>query len=226
MLTVTNACKQFGATQVLNNINLTLESNSILGLSGPSGSGKSTFLRCIQQLEVLSSGAINVEGTCGFMFQDFQLFPHMTVLKNLVYAPGLHHKTKNHHEEAIRLLATLGIADKADAYPHQLSGGQKQRVALARSLMMKPTLLLCDEPTSGLDPAMIEDVLCLLKKVNAMGVTMIIASHDLAFLTRITDRLLVLKGGVLIADLKPEELEHPVHYIKHILSGVDNDRSN
>lgn len=226
MLTVTNACKQFGATQVLNNINLTLESNSILGLSGPSGSGKSTFLRCIQQLEVLSSGAINVEGTCGFMFQDFQLFPHMTVLKNLVYAPGLYHKTKNHHEEAISLLATLGIADKADAYPHQLSGGQKQRVALARSLMMKPTLLLCDEPTSGLDPAMIEDVLCLLKKVNAMGVTMIIASHDLAFLTRITDRLLVLKGGVLIADLKPEELEHPVHYIKHILSGVDNDRSN
>lgn len=226
MLTVTNACKQFGATQVLNNINLTLESNSILGLSGPSGSGKSTFLRCIQQLEVLSSGAINVEGTCGFMFQDFQLFPHMTVLKNLVYAPGLHHKIKNHHEEAISLLATLGIADKADAYPHQLSGGQKQRVALARSLMMKPTLLLCDEPTSGLDPAMIEDVLCLLKKVNAMGVTMIIASHDLAFLTRITDRLLVLKGGVLIADLKPEELDHPVHYIKHILSGVDNDRSN
>jgi polar amino acid transport system ATP-binding protein len=226
MLTVTNACKQFGATQVLNNINLTLESNSIIGLSGPSGSGKSTFLRCIQQLEVLSSGAINVEGTCGFMFQDFQLFPHMTVLKNLVYAPGLHHKTKNHHEEAISLLATLGIADKADAYPHQLSGGQKQRVALARSLMMKPTLLLCDEPTSGLDPAMIEDVLCLLKKVNTMGVTMIIASHDLAFLTRITDRLLVLKGGVLIADLKPEELEHPVHYVKHILSGVDNDRSS
>lgn len=226
MLTVTNACKQFGGTQVLNNINLNLEPNSILGLSGPSGSGKSTFLRCIQQLEVLNSGTIHVEGTCGFMFQDFQLFPHMTVLKNLIYAPGLHNKTSNHHEEAMSLLVTLGIADKADVYPHQLSGGQKQRVALARSLMMKPALLLCDEPTSGLDPAMIDDVLCLLKKVNAMGVTMVIASHDLTFLTRITDRLLVLKGGVLIAGLKPQELEHPVHYIKHILLGVDNDRGN
>ncbi|WP_298624927.1 amino acid ABC transporter ATP-binding protein [uncultured Legionella sp.] len=226
MLTVTKACKQFGETVVLHHINLHLEPNTILGLAGPSGSGKSTFLRCIQQLDSLSSGVIHVDGACGFMFQDFQLFPHMTVLKNLIYAPGLHQKNKSHHEEATSLLEALGIADKADAYPHQLSGGQKQRVALARSLMMKPALLLCDEPTSGLDPAMTEDVLCLLKKVNAMGVTMIITSHDLEFLTRITDRLLVLKDGALVADINPAELEHPVHHMKHILSGVNDDSRN
>ncbi len=226
MLTVINACKQFGETQVLNNLNLHLSSNSILGLSGPSGSGKSTFLRCIQQLEALSSGAIHVGGSCGFMFQDFQLFPHMTVLDNLVYAPGLHDKHTNHQGDAMSLLATLGIADKANVYPYQLSGGQKQRVALARSLMMKPSLLLCDEPTSGLDSAMIEDVFCLLKSVNAMGVAMVIASHDLSFLTRIADRFLILKGGHLLADLNPKELQQPVYHIKNILSGVDDDRRN
>ncbi|KTD52937.1 amino acid ABC transporter ATP-binding protein [Legionella quateirensis] len=226
MLTIANACKQFGFTQVLNNINLQVKEHTILGLSGPSGSGKSTLLRCIQKLEHLNSGAIHIEGNSGFMFQDFQLFPHMTVLKNLTYAPGLHNKAQNHQAQAMHLLDTLGIADKAGEYPFQLSGGQKQRVALARSLMMQPAVLLCDEPTSGLDSIMIEEVIMLLKKVNNMGVTMIIASHDLAFLTQLTDRLVVLKNGRLIADIKPRELEHPIHYVKQTLAGVDYEASN
>ncbi|MDP1614520.1 MAG: ATP-binding cassette domain-containing protein, partial [Methylococcales bacterium] len=227
-------------------INLDLEPNTILGLAGPSGSGKSTLLRCIQQLESLSSGIIEVTGKSGFMFQDFQLFPHMTVLKNLTYAPRLHLKTMNKknlsahrnstdglpdslediQEQALSLLTALGIADKAQCLPHQLSGGQKQRVALARSLMMHPSLLLCDEPTSGLDSAMIEEIIVLLQSVKAMGVTMVIASHDLTFLTRIADRLVVLKGGALIADLTPAEVANPIHYLKQKLSGADYEPQN
>lgn len=221
MLTIADACKQFGPTKVLSHINLNLESHQILGLSGPSGSGKSTLLRCIQKLEVLSSGHIEVTGQSGFMFQDFQLFPHMTVLKNLIYAPKLRDKNSNHEQTAMKLLQQLGISDKAKSYPHQLSGGQKQRVALARSLMMQPALLLCDEPTSGLDAAMIEEVIFLLKSIKDMGVTMIIASHDLSFLTRIADRLILLKGGNLIADIKPREFDQPIQYLKQKLSGVD-----
>lgn len=236
MLHIANASKHFGLTPVLNNINLILEPHQILGLAGPSGSGKSTLLRCIQQLEILDSGTITVAGKSGFMFQDFQLFPHMTVLKNLIYAPKLRLKALKQandnslpenltqiQERAFNLLETLGIADKASCLPEQLSGGQKQRVALARSLMMSPSLLLCDEPTSGLDPAMIEEVVVLLKSIKTMGITMIIASHDLAFLTQIADRLVVLKGGQLIADIKPADIAHPIHYVKQKLSGVDYD---
>jgi polar amino acid transport system ATP-binding protein len=249
MLHIANASKYFGSTPVLNKLNLDLETNTILGLAGPSGSGKSTLLRCIQQLEVLSAGTIKVDGKSGFMFQDFQLFPHMTVLKNLTYAPKLRLKTMDKakktfsasdnkpsdglpdnlediQEQTQSLLTALGIADKAQHFPHQLSGGQKQRVALARSLMMHPSLLLCDEPTSGLDPAMIEEIIVLLQSVKAMGVTMVIASHDLNFLTRIADRLIVLKGGELIADLNPADVEHPIHYLKQKLSGADYDPQN
>ena len=249
MLHIANASKYFGSTPILNKLNLDLEPNTILGLAGPSGSGKSTLLRCIQQLEVLSSGTIKVAGKSGFMFQDFQLFPHMTVLKNLTYAPKLRLKAmnagkKNHslpgnnstdglpdslegiQEQALNLLTALGIADKLQCFPHQLSGGQKQRVALARSLMMHPSLLLCDEPTSGLDPAMIEEIIVLLQSVKAMGVTMVIASHDLTFITRVADRLVVLKGGELIADLNPTDVEQPIHYLKQKLSGADYDPQN
>lgn len=148
------------------------------------------------------------------MFQDFQLFPHMTVLQNLVYAPGLQNKTINHEEQANALLKDLGISEKAQAYPHQLSGGQKQRVALARSLMMHPNLLLCDEPTSGLDLATIDDVVNLLNSVKALGVSMIIASHDLDFLCKIADRLIVLKDGQLVADVIPKNLANPILNLK------------
>lgn len=214
MLQVNQVSKQFAAMPVLNQVSFTIETQTVVGLAGPSGGGKSTLLRCIQGLESLDSGEINCAGKMGFMFQDFQLFPHMTVLQNLIYAPKLQNKAVNHEESALQLLTSLGIAEKAKAYPEQLSGGQKQRVALARSLMMQPKVLLCDEPTSGLDLATIEDVIHLLNSIKSMGVTMIIASHDLDFLSKMADRIVVLKGGKLVADVKPNELIHPVHDLK------------
>ncbi|CAM3053942.1 ABC transporter ATP-binding protein [Legionella steigerwaltii] len=214
MLAINQASKYFGSLPVLNHISLELQAQTVLGLAGPSGSGKSTLLRCIQQLETLDSGTIEVKGQSGFMFQDFQLFPHMTVMQNLVYAPRLQNKMLQHEEHAHSLLQSLGISDKASAYPHQLSGGQKQRVALARSLMMKPNLLLCDEPTSGLDLATIDEVISLLNSVKSFGVTMVIASHDLDFLSKMSDRLIVLKGGQLVADVVPKELAEPILHLK------------
>lgn len=214
MLQFTNACKKFGNTTVLNKINLTIKANTIVGLAGASGSGKSTLLRCMQQLEPLDNGQLDFAGKSGFMFQDFQLFPHMTVLKNLTYAPMLHQKSLNHVEKAVELLKTLGLANKTQAYPQELSGGQKQRVALARSLMMHPALLLCDEPTSGLDMAAVEDVIALLNTVKEMGVTMVIASHDLEFLTKIAERLVLLKSGHIVADLQIADLNDPLSHLK------------
>lgn len=214
MLQINAASKNFGSTKVLNQINLSIETQSVVGLAGPSGGGKSTLLRCIQGLETLDAGQINVTGKSGFMFQDFQLFPHMTVLENLTYAPKLQNKSINHEEHAQSLLASLNIADKDAAFPQQLSGGQKQRVALARSLMMKPKLLLCDEPTSGLDLATIDEVVSLLNSIKTMGMTMVIASHDLDFLCKMADRIVVLKGGRLVADVKPHQLTQPVYDLK------------
>lgn len=214
MLVINQAYKKFGTLQILNNINLKVDPQTVLGLAGPSGSGKSTLLRSIQQLEMLDSGEIKVVGQSGFMFQDFQLFPHMTVMQNLIYAPRIQNKNSNHEEHAQQLLERLGISDKAWAYPNQLSGGQKQRVALARSLMMKPDLLLCDEPTSGLDLATIDEVIHLLTSVKSFGVTMIIASHDLDFLNKISDRVIILKRGGIVADVVPKELAEPIIHLK------------
>lgn len=204
MLVIHNVCKSFGEQMVLDHVNFSMDSQSVTGLAGPSGGGKSTLLRCLQGLELPDSGSIEYAGKRAFMFQDFQLFPHMSVLNNLIYAPNLHNKTSSYQNKALELLGELGIADKRDAFPGQLSGGQKQRVALARSLMMEPDLLLCDEPTSGLDMAAIDDVIGLLKSVKEnRKLSMIIASHDLSFLTRISDRVVVLKKGSFVADIEP-----------------------
>lgn len=214
MLNIIKACKNFGDIPVLKNISLSVEGNTIIGLAGPSGSGKSTLLRCIQKLESLDSGEIECAGSTGFMFQDFQLFPHMTVLQNLTYAPKLNDASKGHNAQAMAILENLGISDKANVYPHKLSGGQKQRVALARSLMMQPQLLLCDEPTSGLDVATTMDVVALLKSVRDFGVTMIIASHDLDFLTKIADRIVLLKEGEIALDESPKSMQNPIQLLK------------
>ena len=214
MLQVKTLSKTFNDVLVLNQVSLEVEPNTIVGLAGPSGSGKSTLLRCIQQLESPDSGSIAFSGRCGFMFQDFQLFPHMNVLENLIYAPGIFDKTCNHEERAKALLNKLGITDKLLAHPQQLSGGQKQRVAFARSLMMQPDLLLCDEPTSGLDRSAINEVIALLHSVKDLNVTMLIASHDLAFLTQIADRMLVIKQGTFIADFKTKRVTDPISFIQ------------
>jgi polar amino acid transport system ATP-binding protein len=215
ILKLNNITKSFNQIPVLNNINLVVEKNSIVGLAGPSGSGKSTLLRCIQKLETIDSGTIECHSQAGFIFQDFQLFPHMTVLQNLIYAPTIKNRTKNYTTEALAILENLGIADKANNYPRQLSGGQKQRVALARSLIMQPELLLCDEPTSNLDVATILDVVYLLASVKNMGVTMIIASHDLDFLTKIATKIVVLKGGEIVTDINPQILKDPISHLKN-----------
>jgi polar amino acid transport system ATP-binding protein len=222
MLNITDACKKFTQTIVLDHINLSMPTQSILGLAGPSGGGKSTLLRCIQNLEPLDSGTIKVNGEIGFMFQDFQLFPHFNVLKNITYALRFKNKPCDSEQIALDLLNKLGLRDKAMYLPHQLSGGQKQRVALARSLAMKPSLLLCDEPTSGLDSITIDDVIKLLETVKSMGVSMVIASHDLVFLTRVADRIIVLGEGAIVADFNPESVSEPIQYLKTMLTGAFN----
>ena len=214
MLSMHKVSKQYGECTVLNGINLKMSAGSIVGLAGPSGSGKSTLLRCLQKLEPISAGAISGNATTGFMFQDFQLFPHMNVMDNLVYAPRKVLTNQDIAQRAEQLLQTLGLAEKMNAFPSQLSGGQKQRVALARCLMMQPQCLLCDEPTSGLDVATIEDVIQLLKSVHAMGVTMIIASHDLDFLSKIVTRIIVLKKGTIVSDMDMNNQTDPIPLLK------------
>jgi len=214
MLKVNGVGKQFDNQKVLECVSFNVEKSNIMGLAGPSGSGKSTLLRCIQKLETIDGGAIDCDAKTGFMFQDFQLFPHMTVLENLIYAPNIQNKGKNQKKHAKELLQNLGILPKKDNYPGQLSGGQKQRVALARTLMMHPGLLLCDEPTSGLDVATTLDVVSLLESVKDMGITMLIASHDLDFLTKIADKIILLKEGCIICDVAPKSMNNPITYLK------------
>lgn len=214
MLIINNLHKIFQENVILNGINLKINKGSIVGLAGPSGSGKSTLLRIIQGLDNIDTGQIVVKGSLGFMFQDFQLFPHMSVMQNVIYAPSLHNPKQDLSKEALKLLTKLGIDSKADYFPNKLSGGQKQRVALARSLMMNPDLLLCDEPTSGLDVATIDEVVELLKSVCKSNMTMIIASHDLDFLAKIAQRIIVLKNGCIAADINPGETKQPIELLR------------
>lgn len=214
MLKIVNVHKEYAGATVLSDVSLEIKQSIVLGLAGPSGSGKSTLLRCIQGLETITSGFIKLGGKIGFMFQDFQLFPHMSVLQNIIYAPSIHNKNADHKKNAMQLLENLGILDKANHSISMLSGGQKQRVALARSLIMNPDILLCDEPTSGLDVATISDVINLLMSVSSTGVAMVIASHDLDFLTKIADRIVLLKSGQIKADIEPKSMQAPIQYLK------------
>jgi polar amino acid transport system ATP-binding protein len=216
MLKIHKVSKALSNVRILDEVSLDVKKASIFGLAGPSGSGKSTLLRCIQKLETPDSGSIDYSCRVCFMFQDFQLFPHMTVLQNLVYAPTLKDKAnaKEHIDKAKMMLKNLGIESKINDYPRTLSGGQKQRVALARSLMINPDVLLCDEPTSGLDVSTIMDVVSLLKSVNNIGVTIVIASHDLDFLTKISDRIVLLKNGKIAIDIIPSQTPNSVETLK------------
>lgn len=203
MIIIENAFKKFKDTPVIQGVSFNIDKGTILGLAGPSGGGKSTMLRCIQKFDTLDKGKITCLGTTGFMFQDFQLFPHMTVLENLTYAPKL--LGYDVRSRANELLVNLGLESKSNNYPISLSGGQKQRVAFARSLMMNPDIFLCDEPTSGLDVATIEDVVVLLKSLQIT--TMVIASHDLDFLMKITTRIIILNKGKIVKDIETKSTD-------------------
>ena len=226
MIDIENLRKSFGDVEVLKGINLTIKEKEVVVIIGPSGSGKSTLLRCMNYLEEPTSGEVSVDGIVldgeaninkvreevGMVFQRFNLFPHMTVLQNIMLAPiKVRHVAKQEAEETARkLLARVGLADKADAYPSQLSGGQQQRVAIARALAMKPKVMLFVEPTSALDPEMVGEVLDVMRKLAEEGMTMVIVTHEMGFAREVGDRLLFVDDGRIIEQGDPKEVfEHP-----------------
>ena len=226
MIDIENLRKSFCDVEVLKGINLTIKEKEVVVIIGPSGSGKSTLLRCMNYLEEPTSGEVSVDGIVldgeaninkvreevGMVFQRFNLFPHMTVLQNIMLAPiKVRHVAKQEAEAPARtLLARGGLADKADAYPSQLSGGQKQRVAIARALAMKPKVMLFDEPTSALDPEMVGEVLDVMRKLAEEGMTMVIVTHEMGFAREVGDRLLFVDDGRIIEQGDPKEVfEHP-----------------
>ncbi len=212
-----------GEVKALNGVSTDIRRGEVLVVIGPSGSGKSTFLRCLNLLEVPTGGTVTFEGVditdpkvdinihrqkMGMVFQHFNLFPHMTVLKNMTLAPV--HTGKVNKEKATRkaweLLRRVGLEDKADAYPTQLSGGQKQRIAIVRALCMEPEVMLFDEPTSALDPEMVGEVLDVMKELARSGMTMVCVTHEMGFAREVADRVIFMDGGVIVEEGTPEEI--------------------
>ena len=226
MIDIENLHKSFGDAHILKGIDLHIKEKEVVVIIGPSGSGKSTLLRCINFLEVPTEGSIAVDGIVldgetnindvrkevGMVFQRFNLFPHMTVLENIMLAPMKVRKiaAAEAEETAKQLLARVGLADKAASYPAQLSGGQQQRVAIARALAMKPKVMLFDEPTSALDPEMVGEVLDVMKSLAEEGMTMVIVTHEMGFAREVGDRVLFVDGGKILEQGSPEEVfNHP-----------------
>ncbi len=226
-ISVRNLKKSFGSLEVLKDISLEVREGEVVVLIGPSGSGKSTLLRCLNQLEKATSGQIVIDGfdvtdkhtdinkvreNIGMVFQHFNLFNHLNVLKNMTLAP-VHLKTLTKEEaknKAMQLLERVGLSDKAQAYPSQLSGGQKQRVAIARALEMNPDILLFDEPTSALDPEMVGEVLEVMKELARDGMTMMVVTHEIGFAREVASRVIFMEGGYIVEEGTPEEvLDHP-----------------
>lgn len=222
MISVKHLYKSFGHLDVLKDINLEVAEKEVVVIIGPSGSGKSTVLRCINYLEVPTSGQIIVDGLdlsdsknlnearkeVGMVFQRFNLFPHKTVLENITLAPLNVRKIspEEANANARSLLQKVGLADKENAYPEQLSGGQQQRVAIARALAMKPKALLFDEPTSALDPEMVREVLDVMKKLAMEGMTMIVVTHEMGFAREVGDRVIFMDEGMLVEEGTPEQI--------------------
>ena len=208
LLEMKNIKKSFNGVEVLKDISLTVEKGEVLGIIGPSGSGKSTLLRCATNLETPDAGEIHYEGTFGLVFQSFNLFPHMTVIKNIMLAPMKVRKVSKEEAYArgMKLLEKVGLKDKANAMPSQLSGGQQQRVAIARALAMKPKALLFDEPTSALDPEMVHDVLDIMKEVAMEGMTMVVVTHEMGFAKEVGTRVLFVDHGTILEEGTPEEV--------------------
>lgn len=222
MIKLENVHKSFGKNEVLKGIDLHIEKGQVVVIIGPSGSGKSTVLRTMNYLEEPTSGKVIVDGMdlsdksklnevrteVGMVFQNFNLFPHMTVMENLTLAQTKVRKTSSDGAKKIGqiLLDRVGLKDKANAYPDSLSGGQKQRVAIARALAMKPKVMLFDEPTSALDPEMVREVLDVMKSLAEEGMTMVIVTHEMGFAKEVADRVLFVDGGLILEDDTPEKV--------------------
>lgn len=227
MIEVRNLKKSFGKNQVLKGIDADIHKGEVVVVIGPSGSGKSTFLRCLNLLEIPNEGSIVIEGEeitgkkanvnkirqkMGMVFQQFNLFSNMNIMRNMCVAPMTVKKTPKDQAEkrALELLQRVGLEEKAESYPQQLSGGQKQRVAIARALAMDPDIMLFDEPTSALDPEMVGEVLAVMKELAASGMTMVIVTHEMGFAREVGDRVLFIDEGVIIEENTPKELfENP-----------------
>ena len=208
LLEINHMKKSFGEVEVLKDISMKVEEGEVFGIIGPSGSGKSTLLRCVTGLETPDSGEIHYNGTFGLVFQNFNLFPHFSVLKNIVDAP-LRVQKRNKEEvykEARELLKKMGLADKENAYPFQLSGGQQQRVSIARALAMKPDILFFDEPTSALDPELTGEILKVIKDLAAEHMTMVIVTHEMNFAKNVSNHIIFMDGGVIALQGTPEEV--------------------
>jgi ABC-type polar amino acid transport system ATPase subunit len=223
VIEVNNLHKSFGKLKVLKGITEKIEEREVVCVIGPSGSGKSTFLRCLNLLEIPTSGDIWIDGEkitdsnvdinkireeVGMVFQRFNLFPHMTALKNIALAPikvrGL--PEKEAYDRARSLLKKVGLEDKADVYPNSLSGGQQQRVAIARALAMHPKVMLFDEPTSALDPEMVGEVLNVMKDLAKEGMTMIVVTHEMGFAREVGNRVLFMDDGIIVEKGTPQEI--------------------
>ncbi|CAM3076217.1 ATP-binding cassette domain-containing protein [Sporolactobacillus spathodeae] len=229
MITVKHLYKSFNSHEVLNNINCTIHDGEVVVIIGPSGSGKSTLLRCLNLLETPTQGSIIIDGQdimtrkinidqvrekMGMVFQQFNLFPHKTVIQNICHAPIRVRKMKKYdaEQQGLELLRKVGLRDKKDAYPITLSGGQQQRIAIARALAMQPNAMLFDEPTSALDPEMVSEVLNVIKDLAKEGMTMVIVTHEMGFAKEVGDRVIFMDGGQIVEENTPDAMfNHPQH---------------
>jgi glutamine transport system ATP-binding protein len=229
MIVVQNLKKKFGPLEVLKDISATIQEKEVVCVIGPSGSGKSTFLRCLNLLENVTSGSISIDGVevtspktnmdqlrqnVGMVFQQFNLFPHLNVMENVMLAPKFVKKMNKQENEqrAMMLLEKVGLAAKRDEYPDRLSGGQMQRVAIARALAMNPRIMLFDEPTSALDPEMVGEVLQVMKDLAREGITMVVVTHEMGFAREVADRVIFMDGGYIVEEGRPSELfDSPKH---------------
>ena len=208
LLEINNLKKSFDGLEVLKDISLQVRQGEVLGIIGPSGSGKSTLLRCATGLETPDSGEIHYEGTFGLVFQNFNLFPHYSVIKNITDAPIKVQKRDKEEvfAEARALLAKMGLSDKEKAYPYQLSGGQQQRISIARALAMNPDILFFDEPTSALDPELTGEILKVIRDLAAEHMTMVIVTHEMNFARNVADQIIFMDKGVIAQQGTPEEV--------------------
>lgn len=206
ILKVDHLTKKYEDLTVLEDISFSLKKGEVVVVIGPSGCGKSTLLRCINGLEEIQDGKVSIEGKTGMVFQSYDLFPHLSVLQNLMLAPLKVQKRKKEEvqKEAEQLLERVGLLAKAKQYPRQLSGGQKQRVAIVRALIMHPEVLLFDEVTAALDPEMVREVLDVIMDLAKQDKTMLIVTHEMAFARAVADRVIFLDGGSVIEDTDPE----------------------